>query len=286
MKTPKLTLALLALCFAASSLLALTPVGSREYKLMLDPALFAGSSPATAVSQFWNDLEPLIENNLSRTATGTFALTKSRTVRFYDTPLTCVLNNHSYSFRERVENSAREVTLKFRSPDRYISQYEDLSGTETDASTKFEEDISAPFASKYSNSTTQGISDTKNLNKMDDPIRLYPGLLSYGFDDTEAIAIVGNLTVEESVYEGTEVDLGNENGAFSLTLWYKSGITTVPVIAEISFKHKDAAEDYSQNVVTRSKTLFELMQTMSGWLSPSSLTKTAYVYSYDPAFCQ
>jgi hypothetical protein len=271
---------------SALPLLAQPNVESREYKLMLDPSLFTGSNPSTAITNFWDTLENLIETNMGRSASGSFSLDKSRTVRFYDTPESCVLKNSGFVFRERVENTNREVTLKFRSPDRYISGYQNMSASSSSAETKFEEDISAPFVSKYSYSTTQGISSSKNLNKMDDPVGLYPGLEAYGFDEDEAISLVGNLEISERVYKGTDVDLGNKDGQFSLTLWYRSGFLTTPVVAEISFKYADSSEDYSEHVVTRAKAVFEQMQSMSAWVATEAITKTAYVYAYNPSYCQ
>ena len=265
---------------------AVTPVGSREYKLMLDPALFNGANPAAAISGFQDDLEAVVQYGIGRSVSGNFTLDKTRTVRFYDTMGSCLLYSNNLIFRERIEGSDREVTLKYRSFDRFVSSYQDMSGTEGDAETKFEEDISAPFSAKYSHSTTQGISAGKNLNRMDDPIGLYPGLETYPFDDTQSIYVVGNLTITEKVYKGFSVDLGNEDGAFSLTLWYNSTDLTTPLVAEISFKYEDNDEDYSENVVTRAQALFYDMQEMGFWLSANGLSKTAFVYTYNPAFCQ
>ena len=282
----KSALALAFMFMTAINGFAATPVGSREYKLMLEPSNFNGSDPAPAVSAFWSALQQVIASGIGRSTSGTFTLDKSRTVRFYDTPGSCLLYNNKLIFRERVENGNREVTLKYRSFDRFVSGYQDMSGTENDAETKFEEDIAAPYIVKYSHSTTQGVSDSKNLNDMNDPIGLYPGIESYNFDDTLPIAVVGALTVEERVYKGTSVDLGSENGDFSLTLWYASGNLTTPLVAEISFKYKDADEEYSENVVTRAQSLFIDMQTMSTWLSANAVSKTAFVYGYNPSFCQ
>jgi len=282
----KKALAFMLLFAAAVNSFAVTPVASREYKLMLEPSNFNGTNPATAVSAFWNALQQVIASGIGRSTSGTFALDKSRTVRFYDTPGTCLLSNNKLIFRERVESGNREVTLKYRSFDRFVSSYQDMSGIGGDAETKFEEDLGAPYSVKYSHSTTQGISDSKNLNRMDDPIGLYPGLESYNFDDTLPIAVVGGLTVAERVYKGPSVDLGSENGAFSLTLWYAGGDLTAPLVAEISFKYKDAAEDYSENVVTRAQNLFLDMQTMTAWLAADAVSKTAFIYGYDPSFCR
>ncbi|WP_353571812.1 hypothetical protein [Candidatus Albibeggiatoa sp. nov. BB20] len=273
----------------SSNSFAIPDVGSREYKLMLNPRLFEGVDPTAAVTSYWGQLKSIIEAEpIGRDSRGSFSLDKLRTVKFYDTPTACTLKSKGYTFRERVENGEREVTLKYRAYDRFIAGYKDMQGEASrHPETKFEEDISAPFVSKYSHSTTQSIGDNKNLNKMDDPIGLYPSLEAYGFDPDMTISLVNNLVVTEKVYKGTSVDLGNLNAEFALTLWYDSEISSNPMIAEVSFKYKDANEDYSENVVARALQVFEAMQTMTSWTSSSSLTKTAFVFSYaTPNFCQ
>ncbi len=280
---------------AVGALLAVTPwvvqaadpvTGSREYKLMLDPTLFSGNATA-AVIAYWADLEDLIESPpFDRSTDGNLdSVSKSRTVRFFDTPGSCVLNHDGYIFRERVEGTDREVTLKFRSADRFISHYKDMSGSNSGAQTKFEEDISAPFTSKYSHSTTQPISSSKNLNYMDDPVGLYPGLEDQDYNLNEPIAVVGGLSVYEQVYADAYVDLGALDAEFSLTLWYPYQGASTPLVAEISFKYEDASADYSENVVNRAQVLYTAMQGMSPWVAPSALTKTAFIYAYNPSFC-
>ncbi len=273
------------LLLVASVFAANTKIVSREYKLMLDPSLFSGNHPENAVSQYWNNLETLIHNNLNRASFGSLLLQNDRTVAIYDTAGSCLLYRNHLIFRERVENSHREVTLKYRSADRYIAGHQDMSGSKSDAKTKFEEDISAPFFSKFSHSTTQSISNSKNLNKLDDPIRLYPDLEKYDFNDSIPIVKVSGLTVHEKVYRGSFVDLGNKDAEFSLTLWYTDTSSTDPVLAEISFKYKDKDEHYTEKVTTRAKKLFEAMQSMTNYNSQTSLTKTAYIYKYNESFC-
>lgn len=281
----KVVLSVLLLCFGVLAM-ANTKIGSREYKMLLTPSLFDGSQPVLVAETFWYELQTVIQQSIDRQTGGHFSLGKLRTVRFYDTVGTCRLRNNDLSFRERVENDDREITLKYRSLDRYVAGHQDMSGVESDAETKFEEDIGVPYTRKYSHSTTQSLSWSKNLNKVDDVVDLYPAVEAYGFDEDEPLVVVGNLTVTEKVFEGPYVDLGNEDAEFDLTLWYTSADATVPVVAEISFKYKDKDEDYSENVVTRAKTLFEAMQTMTNWIALDSLTKTSLVYAYDPQFCQ
>jgi len=264
----------------------LTQIDSREYKLMLDASQFAGSNPTAQIANYWSALGTLIDNDLNRDRLGSFWLDKERTIIMYDTQGSCLLHNNNLIFRERVENGDREVTLKYRSPDRYIAGSQDMDGTESKAQTKFEEDLAMPYVSKFSHSSTQSISESKNINKLKDPIELYPDHMEqYNFDPQTPIVKVSDLTIYEKVYKGTKVDLGNKNAEFALTLWYTSPTSTTPVVAEISFKYEDENEDFAQNVVTRAKKLFELMQSLSSWNNPNSTTKTAFVYNYNPNFC-
>lgn len=280
------------LCLSISVSAADVDVGSREYKILLNTNLFTGNTSARAskVSNYWTALKDVIENSsIERNTSGSLSLDKDRIVIFYDVEGSCDLFNADYIFRERIDNSNREVTLKYRSPDRFIATKKDMDGTESGWKSKFEEDLAVPFISKYSFSTKQGISNSKNLNKMDDPVGLYPGLEDEIFDETLDIEKVGNLTVNEYVYKNATVDLGALDAEFSLTLWYNESVSaTAPIVAEISFKYEDTNEDFSNNVVMRAKALFTSMQqdtTLVSWNAQNSLTKTATVYQYDSSFC-
>jgi hypothetical protein len=280
------------LCFSMSALAADVDVGSREYKILLDTSAFSGNAAtrSSKVNSYWSILKNLIENeSIERNTSGNLSLEKSRTVIFYDVENSCDLYNAGYIFRERIDNGNREVTLKFRSSDRFIASKKNMAGTESGWESKFEEDLAVPFVSKYSFSTKQGIGNSKNLNKMDDPVGLYLGLESESFDETRDIEKVGDLTIKEYVYKNASVDLGALEGEFSLTLWYNELVsTTQPLVAEISFKYEDSNEGFSNKVVTRSKRLFTAMQqdaTLASWNSLNSLTKTATIYQYNGSFC-
>lgn len=280
------------LCLSANAFSSDIEIGSREYKILLKTSAFTGneSSRESKVDSYWDALKKLIEDNsIERDTSGSLSLDKSRTVSYYDVEGTCDLSNAGYSFRERVEDGDREVSLKFRSPDQFIADYKDLSGESSDSESKFEEDIGVPFVSVYSSSTKQEIGSGKNLNKMDDPVGLYPGLEDENFDESLAIEKVGGLTINEYVYKNAEVDLGSLDAEFSLTLWYNESVsTTQPVVAEISYKYEDDDGDFSNKVVTRAKILFEAMQensVLASWNSTDSLSKTATVYQYNSNFC-
>ena len=100
------------------------------------------------------------------------------------------------------------------------------------------------------------------------------------------LAKVSNLTVYEKTYKGALVDLGSKSGEFSLTLWYTSSTSTIPALAEVSFSYGDIDEQYTGKVASNAKLLLEKMQSMPTWPQPNGITKTAWVYAYQPGFCQ
>lgn len=280
------------LCLSINVSATNAEVDSREYKILLNPSLFTGDASIrmNKVNDYWKALKNLIEKNtLKSEVSGRLSLDKSRTVSFYDVQGSCDLFNAGYSFRERVENGKRKVTLKFRSADQSIASTKDLRGKKSKAKSKFEEDIGVPFVSTYSSSTTQKIGKNKNLNKMNDPVGLYPGLKSEHFNESLAIKKVSHLTVSEYVYKNTMADLGTLDAEFSLTLWYNESVsTTQAIVAEISFKYEDGHGNSSNKAATHAKKLFITMQENSilkAWNATDSLSKTATIYQYDSHFC-
>lgn len=282
-----------ALLLLSSPLLAHEAVvNSHEYKLLLNPELFSGNTEirATSVSRYWDQLEKLIENgSIERETSGNLSLKKSRRIIFYDVEKSCDLFNAGYIFRERINNGKREVTLKYRSTDKLIASRKNMEGSKSKNKSKFEEDLAAPFTSKYSYSTKQKVGKNKNLNKLRDAIKLYPGLANENFDGSLPLKKVGNLTVSEYLYKKAYVDLGALESQFSLTLWYNETVsTTLPITAEISFKYKNKNKGSGNKVAARSKSLFQAMQKdprVAVWNTKNSLSKTATVYQYDNTFC-
>jgi len=280
----------LSLFSAATAASANPDVTSREYKLMLQPALFAYNTESSNVDDFIDDAETAIEAAISRNVTGSAVLSKVRDVKFFDTDGSCALRNNGYSFRERIESGDSEVSLKFRSEDRYIADFEDMSATSGSAETKLESDIgisaSSNFVVLYSHSATAP--NTRTINQMDDINDQFPGFDSdYGFADSSTLDLVGGLTIREHVYKNVDIDLGSIDAEISVTLWYNGTPTgsAAPVVAEVSFKYEDNAADYTKKVVNRAKQAFIALQSLSGWTDPTSKTKTRFVYDYDPSFC-
>lgn len=155
-------------------------VTSREYKVMLKKERFVGMHVdlLKSAGDFQKDYKAVIRNIVFDTDGSLDKIKKQRTIRYYDST-DQRLRKNNYVFRERIDLSTekREVTLKFRHPDRYISQNRNMAATDVEnGKTKFEEDIKLPFLKLYSFSTKQPIADCKSQNMMKDPGELFPDL--------------------------------------------------------------------------------------------------------------
>ncbi len=292
MKTTVLMIGLAVVAMSTTSAMAKPSVTSREYKVLLNPQNFSYGTEMTNVNQYFTAAKSAIQTAINRDVTGSLSFDKTRQVKFYDTQGSCPLNNLGYMFRERIENGASEVTLKYRGYDHYIADFEDLSSSVAQAETKLEDDISIKpdqdFVVIASKSTSAP--NTRTLNDFQDIQVLFPGFAAnYSYSASQALNVVGGLTVNEREYDGASIDLGEFDADVSLTLWYNTSSPvsgTKPVVAEASFKYKDSNADYTKKVVNRAALSLAAMKGLSSWVAPSStLTKTQYVYQYQPAFC-
>src|SRR5262249_24084285 len=151
-----------------------------------------------------------------------------------------------YIFRERIgiDDKSREVTLKFRHPDRYIASDRCMDAQKgSRAKTKFEEDIKPPFQHLFSYSTSQMIQSDRRGGRIKDVLQLYPGLKESltGFADEEPLGVVDDFTARELVIGGASVQLGKTHNVSSgcvLAIWYdNSDSNGNSVVAEFSFKY-------------------------------------------------
>src|SRR5262245_14124734 len=148
-------------------------VVSREYKVMLRAKRFAGSERAMlkAADALWNDFSDGVDAVALGTKGTLDTIEGPRLITFYDTSKDH-LNQHHYVFRERrrVGDGAREVTVKFRHPDRYVTEGRTMKARATGvtAKTKFEEDVKGPFKSLYSFSTTLPVAGGKAFSSLAD----------------------------------------------------------------------------------------------------------------------
>jgi hypothetical protein len=263
-------------------------VGSREYKIMLKAAEFEGDENKIieVAGQFWSEFRYSICTFVIDTNGKLNKIEKRRTIRFYDTD-NGRLRANNYVFRERrdLKTGKREVTLKFRHPDRYIAQDRKMDAKNPKkAESKFEQDIKPPFSALYSFSTKQPISETKKLNKMNDPVGLFPNLkprLDEYIED-EKLRKVGNFTASEIVITGANFQLSKSpklEAECALVLWYDSkGNHNKPILVEFSFKYEDRKENYDRKTAQRAYNVFTALQKLN-WVDVKSMTKTAYVYN-------
>ena len=149
-------------------------VTSREYKVMLRARLFDGDEQQmhSAIDSFWADLTAALAG-MDIPCEGSFAQVKARRlIRFFDTDEHRI-NADQYIVRERedLDTGEREVTLKFRHPDRYVAADRRMDPADArDAKTKFEEDVKPPFVSVYSFSTTQPLQSGSVLGQVQDEL--------------------------------------------------------------------------------------------------------------------
>lgn len=262
--------------------------GSREYKAMLKADRFVGDETQAlkTATDFWRDAARvfgsaviLLRGNLDQPK-------DRRLVRFYDSA-DQQLNRRSYIFRERIglDGQSRETTLKFRHPDRFIAVNRDLRGANGKARSKFEEDVKPVFQSLYSFSTTQEIAPDKNLDKIKDIFKLYPGLRDSltGVNVDEAILPVDNFTARELVIGGASMQLGKRLDVWAscvLVLWYDHHKPSdSPAVAEFSFKYGGNGKRFGVGTVTRAFDVFQTLQnSLREWTDMESKTKTAFVY--------
>jgi hypothetical protein len=264
-------------------------VSSREYKIMLKAQRFAGDEEQVlrAAAQFWDEcartMGPLVLGLLGDLN----EIHARRAIRFYDTP-DRRLNDNLYIVRERagLDGNSREITLKFRHPDRYIAADRDMrSALNGKVKTKFEEDIKPPFQQLYSFSTTVEVPADHKLGKIKHVVNLFPGFKAAfrGFTDDEPLGIVEDFTARELVVGGGSLYLGKRydvHASCVLVVWHdhlKEG--GVPAVAEFSFKYGDKGETYGGGTVRRAYDAYQALQLkMPEWTDTASKTKTAFVY--------
>ena len=264
---------------------------SREYKVMLRRNRFAGSRRAllTSANAAWRELSHRVAD-IALDTQGEFTTVKApRLITFFDTSKQD-LNRHHYIFRERrdTETGTREVTLKFRHPDRHVAQGRDMTapGARKHARTKFEEDIKAPFLSMYSFSTTIEVDDKSRFKTLKDIARLFPDIRDRikPFEADRPLAAVNGFTAREVVLSGPEVKVGKAPrvaAESALIVWYDNGDrkSTKPVAVELSYRYGDDDERYKGATARRAFEVFDVLHTrLKTWVDPHSRTKTAFVY--------
>jgi hypothetical protein len=263
-------------------------VVSREYKIMLRRKLFPGSEMALLghAHALWRDVVAKV-GPVALGAAGDLSRIKTRRlITFHDTPKHR-LNDARYIFRERRAEigTNREVTLKFRHPDRFLTQARKMQANAPVAKTKFEEDIKAPFVSLYSFSTTVAIDAAAAFTTLRDVSRLFPDLDERidDADSDEPLRAVNNFTAREVVIDGASMQIGKTPtmaAEWALIVWYDTqGEGEKPVAVELSYRYGDKNEEYGGGVTRRASDVFDGLQSrLKQWVDPKPMTKTAFVF--------
>ncbi len=259
---------------------------------MLSPRRFRGDEQQilTKAGVFWNDFRQAIQPFTKDTIGELDTIVHRRVIRFYDTS-NYQLRLNDYVFRERrdIQTGEREVTLKFRHPDRYISQDRNMDARKIGrGKTKFEEDIKPPFLKLYSFSTKQKLKNDKELKKLKELVFLFPDLANkIDYNDQnkdEKITIVGNFTAHEIVISGAKFKIRNSpklDSECALIAWYNNDKShNIPEVVEFSFNYRNKKENFTRKMSVRALKIFESLQDeLKSWTSLKSKTKTAYIYS-------
>ncbi|RCJ37910.1 hypothetical protein A6770_14060 [Nostoc minutum NIES-26] len=242
-----------------------------------------------ASKEFWHTFSQAIAH-ISIDVNGELnEIADQRIIRFYDTD-DYLLYRNSYILRERqdVNNDEKEVTLKFRHPDRYISQDRDMKVVDIDrGETKFEEDIKTPFGVLYSFSSTQKLLTNEKLDEIQDAAQLYPDLVDKisTLKGEDKIRTIG-IDIREIVVKGARFQIRNNPQIYSkcaLIVWYENNQKQEkPLAVEFSFKYGDENEEYTRKMAQRAYDVFQILQEkLIDWVDLNSDTKTAYIYKLD-----
>ncbi len=261
-------------------------VSSREYKIMLNASLFLGDQDLLLRSTilFWRDFKRLIKNAVFDTDGDLDSIEPIRKVGFYDTTSRS-LNKNKYIFRLREHSdNHKQITLKYRHPDRFISQDRNMNSYKAELDEKkFEEDIKLPFKSLYSFSNTIDIQDDQKFHNIKNIEYLFPKVEKNIFENDDELILIGNFVARELVIKGADFQISEDpkmEAKCAIIVWYdEKGNHEEPVVAEFSFRYKDKKENFNVEMAQRSyETYMILQEKMIAWIDPEQITKTAYVF--------
>jgi hypothetical protein len=269
----------------------LTPVTSREYKIMLATNRFEDSDIINCARAFWTEFTRTVGTLVVDVDGDLDKETRTRRIRFYDTS-DHRLRKQGYVVRERIDVKDgtlgdRQVTLKFRHPDRYLSQERDMRAAKpARGRSKFEEDIKPPSTHLFSYSTKQDV-DVLDVATVNHVIDLFPGLKPQlpKADRRKALSVVGGVEAAELVIGGADFQIGEDpklEAECALVVWHHAGRAKGrPAVVEFSYKYGDDNEHYRGAPAKRASDVLGILlcEAMGTWVDPQSTTKTGFVYT-------
>lgn len=265
-------------------------IKSREYKLILSASRFADRN--IGIDAFRDLVVSLLEQQGADVKTQSSE--EIRRTWYIDTP-GFQLRRSGYVLRIRHQGTDRKeykITLKRRSPDRYLAASADVfSSRRKKDSPKFEEDILPVFRSMFSKSNSR-ISDREpTFQTVSDAAQLFPGLKNLGIGKKTRLQKVNGFEAHEFFRKLAKARFGNDMKIkLGLSFWYQSRHRSKrqwPLIAECAFDYEAApdgddpdciGDDFPLATLRGSKTLFASLQNQHGWFDPAGTTKTRYAY--------
>jgi hypothetical protein len=165
-------------------------IGSREYKLILSAERFGDRRRGTGA----------LQDVVCRLAEQFGAETErqedeeERRTHYLDT---AGFDLHRAGFLLRLRFEPKDgdfkVTLKHRTPDRYVAAAQDLSLAAGNGELKFEEDILPPFRSVFSQSNAVRFGSEPSIGDVQGLVELFPGLERLHLPGKTKLAVVNDF---------------------------------------------------------------------------------------------
>lgn len=269
-------------------------ITSREYKLMLNTSRFQDRKKG--IKAFWDVVKYVVNkmhdaHEIKLKTQNLEKPFKERLTWYMDTTPGNDFNAAGWvlRMREKEENGKQKfkTTLKYRSPDHFISASKDLSAKANveKGLPKFEEDVVPAFSSKFSHSTSVETEKDDPFKDFGDVAELFPGIMELKLADDIKIHKVNDFTAREVVYRIGNFKVGNGDDNIKVkccfSFWYLAGKEDMyPLAVEFSFDYDRPEEkDFPLHVCEAAKCIFSTLQKQSGWVDLSGTTKTAFAYS-------
>jgi hypothetical protein len=267
-------------------------ISSREYKVIIDAAVFA--DVASGLDRLLEDMAQ-VGRDVGIVVRDEFDSEKPKKhlIRFLETQESSLLAN-DLLLRQRMRSGTGEAeyTLTCRSTDHFIAAAKDVSAPKRfDPESKLEEDISPPFVSKLSHSTTVDVGSKLAGDNFPGTLAaasvIFPGLLKVGHDGRMCspkakLLPVSEPPVFERLFRGPTLKTGKgeEIGPIAVILWTREKMSKL-LIAELSFRHEDIKEKRMGTIAPVTKRFFEGLQRQT-WARPEAIGKTEFMYDLQP----
>ena len=280
--------------------MAYQPIGSREYKVMLNMNNFGSQTQLeNDAGTFWAAFCAQAPKILDSDQDLRWKKEDPRKVEFLDSDDgDASLYHHDFVLRRRRDAKGTKITLKKRSADRVLASNNrvDLDDANERAPEdsfvrrKFEEDIKVTDdgrpRSLFSHSLDLkgqdvSIKDLDSVKKVDS---YFPGFKrGVDLDADTSLAKVGSIDVTEYVVEldGVPKFLKDEKGAgAAVVAWYPDD-KPAPCVVEFSFKYEGTEQAFGRKLTETSADVMRILGKMNDWRPgpKDRLTKTRWVYT-------